>query len=146
MSLKSLQKLRAQAVEALMMELAQITRTLDRAEQQYRDLEAELQQAVLMYDRQSSQGMTREVWLEWEGRMDSHRATLRKVRGERDKALEAWHRTKALLVEASQERTLLDRVADKRREAQRVDAGRQEQRIMDEAASRRYSTGKVNRS
>jgi flagellar biosynthesis chaperone FliJ len=79
-------------------------------------------------------------------RMDSHRAALRKARGEMDNALEAWRHTKALLVEASQERKLLDLVADKRREAQRADAGRQEQRTTDEAASRGYVAGKESHS
>jgi len=146
MSLESLRKLRAQTVEALMMELAQITRTLAQSEKRYHDLEAEIQKDVVMYDRQASQGLTIEAWLEWEGRMDSHRAALQKVRGEMDKALQAWQHTKALLVEASQERKLLDLVADKRREVQRADAGRQEQRMTDEAASRRYSTGQENNS
>lgn len=146
MSLESLRKLRAQTVEALMMELAQITRTLAQSEKRYHDLEAEIQKDVVMYDRQASQGLTIEAWLEWEGRMDSHRAALRQVRGEMDNALEAWRHTKALLVEASQERKLLDLVADKRHEAQRADAGRQEQRTTDEAASRRYSTGKEHNS
>jgi flagellar export protein FliJ len=146
MSLESLRKLRAQTVEALMMELAQITRTLAQSEKRYHDLEAEIQKDVVVYDRQTSQGLTIEAWLEWEARMDSHRAALRQVRGEMDNALEAWRHTKALLVEASQERKLLDLVADKRREVQRADAGRQEQRMTDEAASRRYSTGQENNS
>jgi flagellar export protein FliJ len=146
MSLESLRKLRAQTVEALMMELAKITRTLAQSEKRYQDLEAEIQKDVVMYDRQTSQGLTIEAWLEWEACMDSHRAALRQVRGEMENALEAWRHTKALLVEASQERKLLDLVADKRREVQRADAGRQEQRTTDEAASRRYSTGKEHNS
>lgn len=146
MSLESLRKLRAQTVEVLMMELAQITRTLAQSKKRYQDLEAEIQKDVVMYDRQASQGLTIEAWLEWEGRMDSHRAALRQVRGEMDNALEAWRHTKALLVEASQERKLLDLVADKRCEVQRADAGRQEQRTTDEAANRRYSTGKEHNS
>lgn len=146
MSLDSLRKLRAQTVEALMMELAQIARSLTHSEDRCRDIEAQIQKDVVMYDRQSAQGLTIEAWLEWHGRMDSQQATLRQVRCEIDQAVEAWQRTKTLLVEASQERKLLDRVADKRREAQRADAGRREQRTTDEAASRRYSVGKGNGS
>ncbi len=146
MSLESLRKLRAQTVETLMMELAQITRTLAQSEERYQDLEATMQQDVVTYDRQSVQGLTIEAWLEWQGRMDSQQAALRRVRREIDQAVEAWQRTKALLVEASQERKLLDLVADKRRDAQRADAARQEQRTTDEAASRRYSTRRESHS
>ncbi|MDC8449174.1 MAG: flagellar FliJ family protein [Nitrospira sp.] len=146
MSLESLRKLRAQTVESLMMELAQVTRILTQNEERCRDIEAQIQKDVVVYDRQSAQGLTIEAWLEWQGRIDSQQAVLRRVRGEIDQAVEAWQRTKALLVEADQERRLLDRVADKRLEAQRAETARQEQRITDEAASRRYSVGKASNS
>lgn len=142
MSLESLRKLRAQTVENLMMELAHIARTLARSEERYRDIETQIQKDVAVYDRQSAQGLTIEAWWEWQGSMDSQQAALRQARREIDQAVEAWRHTKALLVEASQERKLLDRVADKRRETQRAEAGRQEQRTTDEAASRRYSARK----
>jgi flagellar export protein FliJ len=146
MSLESLRKLRAQEVERLMMELAQITRILTQNEERCRDIEAQIQKDVVLYDRQSAQGLTIEVWLEWQGRIDSQQAALRRVRDEIDQAVETWQHTQALLIEASQERRLLDRVADKRREAQRAEEGRQEQRTTDEAASRRYSVGKASHS
>jgi flagellar FliJ protein len=146
MSLESLRKLRAQTVETLMMELAQITRTLTQSEERYRDIETQIQKDVVIYDRQSAQGLTIEAWLEWQGRMDSQQTALRQVRREIDQAIEAWQHTKTLLVEASQESKLLDRVADKRREAQRAEAGRQEQRTTDEAASRLYSVRKESSS
>lgn len=146
MSLESLRKLRARTVERLMMELAQITRTLDQSEERCRDIEAQIQKDVVLYDRQSAQGLTIEAWLEWQGRIDSQQAALRRVRSEIDQAVEAWQHTKALLVEASQERRLLDRVADRRRDAERAEAGRQEQRTTDEAASRRYSVVKASNS
>ncbi|MCS6304656.1 MAG: flagellar FliJ family protein [Nitrospira sp.] len=146
MSLESLRKLRAQDVERLMMELAQVTRILTQSEERCRDIEAQIQKDVVIYDRQSAQGLTIEAWLEWQGRIDSQQAALRRVRGEIDQAVEAWQHTKALLVEANQERRLLDVVADKRREAQCTEAGRQEQRMTDEAASRRYSVGKASQS
>ncbi len=146
MSFESLRKLRVQTVEALMMELAQITRTLAQSEDRYQDLEVKMQQDVATYDRQFVQGLTIEAWLEWQGHMDSQQAALRRVRREIDQTVEAWQRTKALLVEASQERKLLDLVADKRRDAQRADAARQEQRTMDEVASRRHSTRRESHS
>lgn len=146
MSLESLRKLRAQAVESLMMELAQVLRTLAQSEERCRDIEAQIQKDVVTYDRQSSQGLTIEAWLEWQGRMDSQQTALRRVRREIDQAAEASQRTKALLVQAGQERKLLDLVAAKRREAQRTETERQEQRTTDEAASRRYSIGKASNS
>ena len=129
-----------------MMELAQITRTLTQSEERSHDIETQIQKDVVIYDRQSAQGLTIEAWLEWQGRMDSQQAALRQVRHEIDQAIEAWQHTKTLLVEASQESKLLDRVADKRREVQRAEAGRQEQRTTDEAASRRYSVRKESSS
>ncbi len=146
MSFESLRKLRVQTVEALMMELAQITHTLTQSEEQYQDLAVTMQRDVVAYDQQFVQGLTIEAWLEWQGRMDSQEAGLRRVRREIDQAVEAWQRTKALLVEASLERKLLDLVADKRRDAQRADAARQEQRTMDEVASRRHSTRRESHS
>ena len=129
-----------------MMELAQITRTLTQSEERSHDIETQIQKDVVIYDRESTQGLTIEAWLEWQGRMDSQQAALRQVRREIDQAIEAWQHTKTLLVEASQESKLLDRVADKRREVQRAEAGRQEQRTTDEAASRRYSVRKESSS
>ena len=146
MNLESLQKLRAQTVERLTLELAQVSRTLAQSEERCHDIEAQIQKDLVIYDRQSAQGLTIEAWLEWQGRLDSQQAALRRVRCEIDQSIEAWQRTKALLIEASQERRLLDLVADKRRDAQRARAGRQEQRMTDEAASRRYSVVKESNS
>lgn len=146
MNLESLQKLRAQTVERLTLELAQVSRTLAQSEERCHDIEAQIQKDLVVYDRQSAQGLTIEAWLEWQGRLDSQQAALRRVRCEIDQSIEAWQRTKALLIEASQERRLLDLVADKRRDAQRARAGRQEQRMTDEAASRRYSVVKESNS
>jgi len=146
MSLESLRKLRARAVETLMMELAQITRILAQSEERYHDLQAQIEEDAVIYERQSAQGLTIEARLEWQGRMDSQEAALRQVRREIDQAAEAWRHTKRRLIEASQERKLLDLVADKRREAQHADTARREQRTMDEAASRRSSAGRESRS
>ena len=146
MGLESLRKLRAQTVEALMMELAQIARTLAQSEERFQDLESTIQEEIVTYDRQPAQGLTMGAWLERQGRIDSQQAALHRVRRELNQAVEAWQHTKALLVEASQERKLLDLVADKRHEAQRADAACQEQRTTDEAASRQYSTRRESHS
>ena len=146
MSLDALRKLRARTVETLMMELAQINSALAESEERCRDMDAQIQKDVAVYDRQAALGLTIEAWLEWQGRMDSQQAVLRQVRREIDQAAESWRRTEALLVKASQECKLLDRVADTRRDAQRADAARQEQRTTDEAASRRYSSGRERHS
>ncbi len=146
MSLESLRKLRAQAVETLMMELAQITRTLTQSEERYHDLEVRIQKDIESHGRQAAQGLTIEAWVEWQTRMDSQQAALGRARREIDLAVEAWQQTKVRLVEAGQERKILDLIADKRREAQRTEAGRQEQRTTDEAASRGYSAGKESHS
>lgn len=66
MSLESLRKLRAQAVESLMMKLAQVLRTLAQSEERCRDIEAQIQKDVATYDRQSTQGLTIERG--WNGR------------------------------------------------------------------------------
>ena len=63
-----------------MMELAQITRTLARHEERCREIEGQIQRDVVSHDRQSSQGLTIEAWLEWQGRMDAQQAELRRVR------------------------------------------------------------------
>lgn len=139
MSLDSLRKLRTQTVETLMMELAQITRTLVQNEERHREIEAQIQRDMVSHDQQSSRGLTIEAWLEWQGRMDAQQATLRQVRREIDQTAEAWQQTNARLVEANQECKLLDVVAEKRREVECADRARQEQRATDEAASRRHS-------
>jgi flagellar export protein FliJ len=144
MSLDALQKLRAQTVEALMMELAQIAQVLTRHEERYHSIEEQIQVDSAAYFRQAEQGLTIEAVLEWQGHMNSQQAVLRQVRFEIDRAALAWQRTKALLVEASQERKLLDVVADKRRDAKRAETGRHEQRVTDEAATRRYSSRSEN--
>ena len=144
MSLHSLRKVRAQAVESLMMELAQIAQAMARSEARYQVLEVEMQADVESYARESMQGLTIEALLEWQGRMDAQRAALQQVRHEIDQATVSWQRTNARLVEASQECKLLDRVAEKRQEAVRAASRRQEQSETDEAASRRASVGSIS--
>lgn len=137
MSLDSLRKLRGQAVDALMMELSQIAQSLSRSEERYRRIEAEMQVDTDRYGQRMQQGLTIEVLLEWQGRMDSQQAALRKVHIEIEHATLSWKRTNDLLVEASQECKVLDRILERREAMKRAEIARQEQQATDEAASRR---------
>lgn len=137
MSLDSLRKLRGQTVEALMMELSQIAQSLSRSEERYRRIEAEMQVDTDRYGQRMQQGLTIEVLLEWQGRMDSQQAALRKVHIEIEQATLSWKRTNDLLVEASQECKVLDRILERREAMKRAEIARQEQQATDEAASRR---------
>ncbi len=138
MSLDSLRKLRGQAVEALMMELGQIARSLSRSEERYRGMEIEMLEDADTYSQQAKQGMTIEAMLEWQARMHSQQAALRQAYLVIEQTTVSWQRTNNLLVEANQECKLLDRILDRRKATQCADLARQEQRATDEAASRRY--------
>lgn len=140
MSLDSLRKLRARTEEAIVMELAQITQELIRLEQQCRILEAQIQSDVTTYHVQAEQGMAVETVMEWHGRMDSQETGLKQARGEVDELTQAWNRTQACLVEATQERKILDHLAERHREAHRAAARRREQLAMDETANRQHSS------
>lgn len=146
MSLHSLRKVRAQAVESLMMELAQIAQAMARSEARYQVIEVEMQADVESYTREAMRGLTIEALLEWQGRMDAQGAALQQVRHEIAQATTLWQRTNAQLVEANQECKLLDRVVEKRQEAVRAASRRQEQSETDEAASRRPSVGSIRES
>ncbi|MBX3303948.1 MAG: flagellar FliJ family protein [Nitrospira sp.] len=138
MSLDSLRKLRSQTVETLIMELGRIAQSLSRSEERYRRIEAEMQTDAERYSQHTRQGLTIEVLLEWQVRMDSQQAALSQARIEIEQGTLSWERTNNLLVEASQECKVLDRVLERREAAQRAEAARQEQQATDEAASRRY--------
>jgi flagellar export protein FliJ len=138
MSLDSLRKLRGQTVETLMMELGRIAQYLSLSEERYRRIEAEMQMDAERYRRHMQQGLTIEVLLEWQARMDSQQTALRQARIEMEQTTLSWERTNHLLVEASQECKVLDRVLERREASKRADVARQEQRTTDEAASRRY--------
>jgi flagellar export protein FliJ len=140
MSLDSLRKLREQRVEALMMELAQIAQSLSRNEERYHQVEAEMQTDTERYKHHMQQGLTIEGLLEWEARLGSQEATLRQVHRDIEQAALLWNQTNGLLVEASQECKVLDRVLERREAIHRADVARREQQTMDEAASRRCSS------
>lgn len=140
MSLDALRRLRAEAVEVLVMELSRMTQTLARCEERHRTLEAKLLAERDQYTHDTQAGLTIEALLEWQGRLESHQAALRQVRFEIEHAAASWTDTNNLLVQASQEAKLLDRVLEQREATTRAEQARQEQRVMDEAASRRHWT------
>lgn len=141
MSLESVRKLRAQTEEVVTMELAHITQELVRLEQQCRSLDAVIQADAEAYGVQTEQGLAIEAVLEWHERMDSQQSALKRARGAVDDLTALWKRTHTRLVEAAQERKILDRLAERHCEAHRVEVRHREQVAMDDAASRRTSSG-----
>lgn len=146
MSLEALQKWRAQNMEVLMMELAQLSQTLARNEEQCRVLESQIHADTMLYHQEAQQGMTVETLVEWQGRLESQQCALHRVRQDVEQATAAWHQTKARLVEANQEHTLLERIIDQRRHAQRVDAANKEQQMTDEAGARSYARERISQT
>lgn len=146
MSLEALQKWRAQNVEVLMMELGQLSQSLARNEEQCRVLESQIQADTILYHQEAQQGMTVETLVEWQGRFESQQCALHRVRHDLEQVTLAWHQTKARLVEANQEHTLLDRIIDQRRHAQRVEEANKEQQMTDEAGVRSYLRERTNQT
>lgn len=142
MSLESLRTLRAQAEEAITMELAQITQDLVRMEQRCQALDAKIQAEAATYRLQTEQGMAIEYVLEWHGRLEAQQTALKEARHAVAALAEAWNQTQARLIEASQERKILGRLADRRQQAHVSKLRRLEQLATDEAANRqRFSAG-----
>ncbi|CUQ67103.1 flagellar export protein FliJ [Candidatus Nitrospira inopinata] len=137
MSLDALRKLRAQTQEALMMELAQVTQELMSLEQRCEALDARLQSDAAAWRRQAAQGMTAQALLEWEGRLASQQASLRRARGAIDRLTGLWAETQARLVEATRARKVLDRLDERRRAESDAVTLRREQRATDETTGRR---------
>lgn len=137
MSLDSLRKLRAQAQEALMMELAQATQELMHLEQRCEALDARLQSDAAAWRCQAAQGTTAQALLEWEERLASQQAALRQARGAIDRLTGLWAETQARLIEAMRDRKVLDRLDERRRAEGDAVMLRQEQRAVDEAVGRR---------
>ena len=146
MSLESLQKWRAQNVEVLMMELAQLSQTLAWHEEQCRVLESQIDADTRRYDQEAQQGMTVEALVEWQGHLESQQCVLHRVRHDVEQVTLAWNQTKARLVEANQEQTLLDRIIEQRRYAQRAEVARKEQQMTDEAGARSYIRERISRT
>ena len=68
--------------------------------------------------------------------MDEARAAVQQSRRVIADLTDRWTQAQARLLVATQERTVLDRLAERHENAQREDARRREQRATDEAASR----------
>ena len=142
MSLESLRKLRAETEEAITMELAQITQELVHIEQRCHTLDAHIQSEVAMYRLQTEQGIAIESMLEWHARMDAQQAALKDAHQAVRTLTEVWNRTQARLVEASQERKIVERIVDRQQQAHLSEVRRREQLATDEAAHRqRFSAG-----
>jgi flagellar export protein FliJ len=143
MSLDALRNLRARAQESLTMELARVTQELVRMEQRCDALDAQIQSDTSAYRLHTEQGLLIEAMLEWQGRLESQRAALTQARSAIGHLTEVWTRTNARLVEATQERKVLDRLAERQREAYDAELRRREQQATDEAAGRiRLFSGK----
>jgi flagellar export protein FliJ len=138
MRLHSLRKLRVQAQEALTMELAQATQELVRMEQQYEALDAQIQSDTSAYRLQTQQGLVIEALWEWQGRLDVQRAALTEARSAVGHLTEVWTSAHDRLVEATQERKILDRLIERQREAHDTELHRREQQATDEAAGRMF--------
>jgi flagellar FliJ protein len=138
MRLDSLLKLRVQAQEALMMELAQVTQQLVRMEQQCEALDAEIQSDTSAYRLQTEQGLVIEALWEWQGRLDVRRAASTQARSAVGRLTEVWTSAHDRLVEATQERKILERLIERQREAHDTELRRREQQATDEAAGRMF--------
>lgn len=136
MSLDSLRRLKERAEEAVMMELAQITRDLAGMERRCDALTAQLESDAAAFLVHAEQGMAIEAMLEWQGRMDNERAAVQRSRRRIAELTDRWTQAQARLVVATQERKVLDRLAERQRAAHRTDVERREQRATDEAATR----------
>ncbi|MBH0179294.1 MAG: flagellar export protein FliJ [Nitrospira sp.] len=138
MRLDSLRKLRVQTQEALTMELAQVTQELVSMEQRCNALDAQIQSDTSAYRIQAEQGLVIEALWEWLGRLDVQRAALIQARSTVGHLTEMWSSAHARLVEATQERKILDRLLERQREAHDAELNRREQQAMDEAAGRMF--------
>lgn len=140
MSLETLRKLCAQTEQSIAMELAQLTQELIATERQCTDLGALIQSDAASYCREAERGATIETVLEWHNRLDAHRHALQRGQAKAAALGEAIARAQARLIEAAQERRIVDRLIERRRSVHRADVGRREQARTDEAAHRRHTS------
>lgn len=120
------------------MELAQVTQELVSMEQRCNALDAQIQSDTSAYRIQAEQGLVIEALWEWLGRLDVQRAALIQARSTVGHLTEMWSSAHARLVEATQERKILDRLLERQREAHDAELNRREQQAMDEAAGRMF--------
>jgi flagellar export protein FliJ len=143
MSLDSLRRLKERAEEAIMMELARITQDLAGMEHRCEVLTARMESDAAAFRVHAEQGMPIEAVLEWQGRMDEERAAVQQSRRVIAELTDQWKQAQARLVVATQERKVLDRLAERQQAAHRADLRRREQRATDESAVRlRLGNGK----
>lgn len=140
MSLESLRNVRAQVEQAITMELARITGQLVQMEEQSRALTQQIESDADTYRVHTEQGLTIEYVLEWQARMDARQAALTQTNRAIATLTEAWHHTQARLIEASQEKKVVERLAERRQQAHRRELERRDQLVTDEAASRQQRT------
>lgn len=119
-----------------MMELARITQDLAGMERQCDVLTARMKSDATAFRIQAEQGMAIETVLEWQGRMDEEGAALQQSRRVIADLTNRWEQAQARLVVATQERKVLDRLAERQEAAHRVDIQRREQQATDESATR----------
>ncbi len=136
MSFDSLRRLKERAEEAVMMELARITQDLAGMERQCDALTVRMESDAGAFRAQAEQGMAIETVLEWQGRMDEQRAAVQRSRRVIAELTNQWAQAQARLVVATQERKVLDRLAERQRASHCADIQRREQQTTDESATR----------
>ena len=119
-----------------MMELAQITQDLAGMERRCDALTVRMESDAAAFRVHAEQGMPIEAVLEWQGRMDEERAAVQQSRRVIADLTDRGKQAQARLIAATQERKVLDRLAERQQAAHRADIQRREQRATDESASR----------
>jgi flagellar export protein FliJ len=142
MSLEALRKFRAQEREALMVELAHVSRELMSLEQRCGTLEERMRIDASLAQRQAVQGTTAHTWLEWDEQLASQWLLLKQVREAVRRLTDVWGKTRARLIEAMQEGKVLDRLEGRRQAEREALMRKQEQRASDEMASRQLFLNK----
>ena len=137
MSLEALRALRARAEEALTMELARIAHELTGMEARCEALEAARDTDAAAYRTAVERGLAVEAAWEWHARLDAHEAALAQTRQAVHRLRASWSGVQGQLVEASVERKILDRLAERRRQERRFDADRRIQQALDDIAQHR---------
>jgi flagellar export protein FliJ len=119
-----------------MMELARITQDLAGMERRCDALTARMDSDAAAFRVHAEQGMAIESVLEWQSRMDEARAAVEQSRRVIVELTDQWKQAQARLIAATQERKVLDRLAERQQAAHRADVQRREQQATDESAAR----------
>ena len=109
------------------MELSELTQELMRMERRGEALEAQLRSEAASYQLQAERGLVVEAMLEWQVRLDSRRTALQQTRNAIGDLTEAWAGTQARLIEATRDRKVLERLAERQRQARDAEIRRREQ-------------------